>query len=369
MNSPKVVGRICAIGLVVGLSLSAVGFSAYGQQSDPRALQEATKTAKGDTTLKGSTTNAGTQGVYINTSEDYRIGPRDSLEITVEHAPELSGIFEVNVAGLITLASPVNQMTVKGKTSEAVAAEIAEILRGGYLVNPHVRVTVKTSHRYIAVLGEVRSPGLHPVEGSISLLTLLPLVGGVNKERGSIILVFRPKDIQGAAPLPPPAVAASTSTVSASDASKNNSAESEYEILTANLTLLFKGNLSQNLVIEPNDIILVPQADYFYITGEVEAPGQFILNPGTTFRQAISLAQGKKFTAKSTGTIYRQNEKTGKFEDLKIDVNAVMSNKQEDFLIQPNDIIFIPGSKAKSVGAAVLSAFGLGVAGRGRVAY
>jgi protein involved in polysaccharide export with SLBB domain len=91
----------------------------------------------------------------------------------------------------------------------------------------------------------------------------------------------------------------------------------------------------------------------------VNAPGSFTLKEGTTLRQAISLAQGTKFNASlGSGVIFRENS-TGKREEVRVDIGAVMAGKKEDIAITANDIVMVPNSKTKSLGGAMLKAFGM----------
>jgi polysaccharide export outer membrane protein len=127
---------------------------------------------------------------------------------------------------------------------------------------------------------------------------------------------------------------------------------------------LLRGNLSENVLIEPYDIVNIPPADVFFVAGEVRAPGSFPLKPGTTLRQAITLAQGTTIQA-ATGRamIFREDPSTGKRVDMKVDVAAVMAGKKgaEDLVIMANDVILIPNSKLKSVGATLLRSLGFSV--------
>jgi hypothetical protein len=58
------------------------------------------------------------------------------------------------------------------------------------------------------------------------------------------------------------------------------------------------------------------------------------------------------------GVIYREGP-TGKREELKVDVSAVMNGKKPDVPILANDIIMVPNSKMKTLGNTVLKAFGM----------
>src|SRR4029077_13338824 len=102
-----------------------------------------------------------------------------------------------------------------------------------------------------------------------------------------------------------------------------------YELIKVNINGLLRGNFDQNLTILPGDIVHIPQTDMFFVAGEVNAPGSFVLKDGTTLRQAISLAQGMSFNAAGDrGIIFREDPTTGKRSELKVDIPSVMNGKK-----------------------------------------
>lgn len=290
--------------------------------------------------------SAPTTAAVVSAEEDYRIGAADVLEVAVEDAPELSKTFRVSTAG--TIAMPfVGTLEVKDRTPEEVAERIAGNLRGRYLVDPKVAVTVKQiNSRSFFIQGAVQRPGLYQIEGKPSLLKLITVAGGLKDSYGSTAFIIREakraEEPRGAGEAAP---------------------DAEYEMIKASIGGLLRGGFEQNVRIEPGDIVHIPPADVFFVAGEVRAPGSFPLKEGTTLRQAITLAQGTTFKAAADrGIIFRENEKTGKREEIKVDISAVMSGKKEDLSILPNDIVIIPNSKLKSVTAPILSAFGVNAA-------
>ena len=83
-------------------------------------------------------------------------------------------------------------MKAKDKTPEELSQEIADRLRGDYLKDPQVTVVVKEyNSRSFFIQGAVRSPGVFQIEGRPSLLTLVTLAGGLNKDHGAQAYVIR----------------------------------------------------------------------------------------------------------------------------------------------------------------------------------
>ena len=256
-----------------------------------------------------------------------------------------------------------NTIEVKGKTIYELADVIAAGLRGRYLKNPRVTVTVKEHNsRSFFVMGAVGRPGVYLIESHASLHTLLILAGGLAPSHGSTAFIFRKTKIDSskaiATQTQAPAVAPTAEAV--------KQPEPEFEWFQVNINNFLKGEVKNNFDLQPGDIVNVPIADVFFIAGEVEAPGDFTLKPGTTLRQAIGLARGfKSVAAKDRGFIVREDPVTGKREEIKVDLGAVMDGKKPDIPLAANDMIIVPHSKAKAFGGAILNAFGIGMATRG----
>src|SRR5262249_48782035 len=51
--------------------------------------------------------------------------------------------------------------------------------------------------------------------------------------------------------------------------------DAKYEMKQVNINSLLRGNFGQNLVIQPGDIINIPNGDVFFVAGEVRSPGSF----------------------------------------------------------------------------------------------
>jgi len=315
-----------------------------------------------------------TPTILVSTSEDYRIGPRDVIEIKVDDAPELSVTAAVNADGTF-LMPYLKRLKAEGKTTDALAKEIADGLRGRYLKDPNVMIFVKQfNSRAFFILGAVKKPGVYQIEGKPSLIKLLTIAGGPADNHGSTAIILHEikKDLADTSShppaAPPPAAAAPLASPAQADTASAGEGEPEYSVRTVNINGIFKGLGLDNkeTYLEPGDIINVLQADVFFVAGEVFAPGQFPLSEGTTLRQAMALAQGTTFNAATgEGIIFRTDPATGHRDEIKVDVGAVMKNRKPDIPLVANDIVLVPNSKSKTIGNAVLKALGMGAAQRG----
>ena len=128
---------------------------------------------------------------------DYRIGPLDTVDVTVYQEPDLSAkALQVDAAGQIALPL-VGTVQATGKTAAELSRELETILGTKYLRNSQVTVTVAASvSQKVSIQGEVREPGVYPLSGPTTLLGVLSMAKG-ESEVASLkqVVVFR--DING----------------------------------------------------------------------------------------------------------------------------------------------------------------------------
>ena len=89
------------------------------------------------------------------------------------------------------------------------------------------------------------------------------------------------------------------------------------------------GKVGRDLVLQDGDIVNVPVAKRFYISGFIKNPGSFVLDTGTTVAQAIILAGGLTDRGSDRRLTIVRSE-GGKSVEI--------SAKKED-RVQPNDEI------------------------------
>jgi polysaccharide export outer membrane protein len=303
----------------------------------------------------------------VDPNEDYRASPGDIIDIQIERAPELSGMYRVGANGTLVIKF-LGRVPAQNKTQDELAAVIADGLRGRYLKNPQVTATVKqiNSHAFF-IQGAVSRPGVYQMEGRPSLLKLISVAGGLTANRGSTAFIIREKKAKPGSTgngetIAGPAPAAGQPTELQSTNSSDE-VEDRFELIRVNINGLFRGHFDQNMYVEPGSLVNIPPADVFFVAGEVHAPGSFELKEGTSLQQAIALAQGTTFNASlGSGLIFREDLASGKRQEIRVDIAAVMKGKAEDVAIMPNDIVIVPSSRLKSIGGALLKAFGVSAA-------
>jgi polysaccharide export outer membrane protein len=106
----------------------------------------------------------------------YQLNAGDKVKLTVFGEPDLSGVFEINGLGRISLPL-VGDVKAAGLDLNGLRDAIARRLADGYLKNPRVTVEV-AGYRPIYVHGEVRSGGEFAYKTGLRLRDVVALAGG-----------------------------------------------------------------------------------------------------------------------------------------------------------------------------------------------
>ncbi len=112
--------------------------------------------------------------------EDYVIGPLDKLSVKVFKVPDLSSDdVVVDAAGDISIPL-IGDVHAAGKTSGALARDIADKLAVTYLQSPQVAVVVEDSaSRKVTVEGDVKAAGVFSMKGQITMMQAIAMAGGL----------------------------------------------------------------------------------------------------------------------------------------------------------------------------------------------
>ncbi len=122
----------------------------------------------------------------------YKIAPLDTLTIKVFKMPDLSGDFEVDLTGQISIPL-IGSVTATQYTTAQLDEQLTERLGAKYLENPDVSVGVKSSSsRSVTVDGAVARAGGFPVLGPVTLMQAVAQAGGATPQANlRRIAVFR----------------------------------------------------------------------------------------------------------------------------------------------------------------------------------
>jgi len=127
---------------------------------------------------------------------EYRIGPADLLEVKVFQVEDLDREVRVDNAGRIGLPL-IGATEAAGSTIPELEARIAAAYATSYLQDPQVSVFVKESASLrVTVSGDVKKPGIYPIESEMTLVQALASAEGVT-ETSDLHDVFLFRTIDG----------------------------------------------------------------------------------------------------------------------------------------------------------------------------
>jgi polysaccharide export outer membrane protein len=123
---------------------------------------------------------------------NYKIAPMDTLSVKVFRMNDLTGDYEVDLAGRISMPL-IGEVRAVDLTTAELDNELTRRLGEKYLENPDVSVGIKSStSRVVTVDGAVRRSGAYPALGSITLMQAVALAGGTTEDANTRrIAVFR----------------------------------------------------------------------------------------------------------------------------------------------------------------------------------
>jgi len=122
----------------------------------------------------------------------YKIAPLDTLSIKVFKMPDLSGDFEVDLTGQVSMPL-IGNVEAAELTTAQLDQRLTEKFSERYLENPDVSVGVKAStRRSVTVDGAVKAAGSFPVNGPLTLMQAVALAGGMSEDANARrVAIFR----------------------------------------------------------------------------------------------------------------------------------------------------------------------------------
>ena len=122
----------------------------------------------------------------------YKIAPMDKLAIRVFKMTDLTGEYEVDLAGNISMPL-IGEVRAVDMTTAELDRVLTSRLGERYLENPDVSVGIQAStSRVVTVDGAVTRSGAYPVNGPMSLMQAVALAGGTSDDANARrVAIFR----------------------------------------------------------------------------------------------------------------------------------------------------------------------------------
>lgn len=268
----------------------------------------------------------------------YRVGPRDILNITVWEHPELTipaGEFRsAETAGTVVgedgnIFFPyAGVIKAEGKTVEEIRDELTQKL-SVYIeqVQLDVRVTSYRSQR-VYVVGEVTTPGVQVVKDiPLTVLEAINSAGGLSPEADSRNIILTRKD----------------------------------KTFSINLLALYEGgDLRQNVLLENGDVLNIPDRQFnkVFILGETNIVNSFDSGTNSTQRsRSVFMNKGRMTLTEALSEGGGLNQETSDAARIFVFRNGLVKGKPEifhldakspdallladRFPLQPRDIVYV----------------------------
>jgi polysaccharide export outer membrane protein len=123
---------------------------------------------------------------------NYKIAPMDKLSIKVFKMDDLSGDYDVDLAGNISLPL-IGQIEAANLTTAQLDDQLTQKLGAKYLEHPDVSVAIKSSTAHVVTGdGAVKEGGAFSVGGPISLIQAIAMAKGTSEDANARrVAVFR----------------------------------------------------------------------------------------------------------------------------------------------------------------------------------
>lgn len=249
---------------------------------------------------------------------EYRIGPKDLLELTVIGFEDVNRRYRVSEEGQISLPY-LGDIEVEGLTRGELEKRLVQLLQEkNYMQDPQVSVLiVEFQSKRVYLLGAVGTAGPYELLGRLTLLKLLSQAGGLTADAGNEIIITRQV----------PGGSKTSLKISVED-------------------LMLKGDPSLDIPLQPDDIINIPvdKTILIYITGQVRTPGALQVRRSSipTLLRAIAQAGGFADRASKGSVLIKRTDEAGKEVEIKVNVGDIMKGKRKDVPLKEGDVVIVP---------------------------
>ncbi len=278
--------------------------------------------------------NAKTKGAW---QKRYTLGPNDVVGFAFYGRPELSrfGVLigpdgrlsYLQAQGILASGLTIDELR------ELVTAEMAKYYR-----NPRIIVTPgEFRSKKFYVLGKVVNKGAIALERPMTIIEAVAQAGGL--ETGIFQL----------------------NTVELADLPRSFLIRNQQRVAVDFEKLFRYGDLSQNILLEPEDYIYFPSssANEIYVLGSVKSPGAQGLSMDASVLSVVTLGGG--FTERA----YKQRVLVvrGGLEDPQrfiVNMADILAGKRSDFRLEPRDVVYVsdhPWTRVEDLADMAATAF------------
>lgn len=190
----------------------------------------------------------------------YVLGADDTITVQVYGQSDAGVTTRIKADGTIVMPL-IGTVNAEGLTQLELADLVKKkLVTGGFFKAPFVNVEIGAYvSKTVNVAGKVASPGVYPLDKDYTVLEILLKSGWLREQGANYVYLRRAKD------------------------SKEIKLDAE---------ALVRGAPDKNVLLAPGDTLFVPDADTFFVYGQVARPGTFPILKNMTLRQALAIAGG-----------------------------------------------------------------------------
>lgn len=283
----------------------------------PAGAQERSAEAEAAAAQENLTFTANARGERAEWQERLTFGPGDRMDISLYGQPSLTrtNIF-VGPDGRISYLQAQGVMAA-GLTVEELRERLNEVL-SQYYTSPAIVTPVSFASKKYYVLGRVAARGVYPLDRPLTVIEALARAKGLQTgmyQRNSVELA---------------------------DLSRSFLIRDGEKVPVDFERLFLHGDLSQNIMIEPNDYLYFASAGTrdIYVLGEVMSPGPIgFMSEPTVIRAITDRAGFTERAYKRKVLVVRGSLKAP--ETFVVDAGGILDGRVEDFKLQPRDIVYV----------------------------
>jgi polysaccharide export outer membrane protein len=263
----------------------------------------------------GQTASAPSHHLLANSNVKLGIG--DLVEVSVFGVPDLSTKARISGSGDVYLPL-IDYVHIADLTTDEAQELIQKRLEdGGFVRSPHVAIFVdESASQSVTVLGEVTHPGPYAAIGERRLFDLISAAGGLTEKAGRVVTIEH----------------------------RGDPGQKVEVQLSSNLA----EDTQNNVDILPGDMIIVSRAGIVYVVGDVQHPSGFLIEDnGLSVLKALALAGGGTKTSALNRTKILRQTPSG-VQEIPVNLKKVLYAKAPDVPLMKGDVLFVPGSAARS---------------------
>jgi polysaccharide biosynthesis/export protein len=257
------------------------------------------------------------QSPRLLANSNVKLGVGDLIEISVYGVPDLSTKVRISGSGDVYLPL-IDYVHLASLTTDEAQELIQKRLEdGGFVRGPHVSIFVNESaSQAITLVGEVAHPGAYPAIGERRLFDLISAAGGLTDKAGRNVTIEHRGD-------------------------PGQKVELQ---LAANMA----EDTQDNVDVFPGDTIIVSRAGIVYVVGDVNRPSGFRIEDNTlTVLKALALVGGGTRTSALSKTRILREGPNGT-QEIPVNLKKILYAKAPDMALVKGDVLFVPGSAAKT---------------------